>query len=151
MEYTELLTEATDAGLIVKEKILLAYDGRIKGNRVAIRRDMPTVQKACVLAEEIGHVKTSYGNILEQRNLSDFKQERHARFWAYNKMIGLQGIILAYKRGCKSLHETAEFLGVTEEFLNEALEAYRAKYGLYTTIDNYIIYFEPCIGVLEMK
>ena len=150
LEYTDLLNEATSCGLVVKEKPLRAYDGRIKGNRVAIRSDMSTVQKTCVLAEELGHSHTGYGDILDQDSVSDIKQEQHARLWAYNKLIGLQGIIAAYKHGCTSLHETAEFLEVTEEFLNDSLTAYRQKYGCYTTIDNYVIYFEPALGVLEM-
>lgn len=150
MEYTELLNEATRNGLVVKEKPLRAYDGRIKGTRIAIRRDMPTVQKTCVLAEELGHSQTGYGDILDQSTVSDIKQEQRARLWAYNKLIGLTGIIRAYKHGCKSLHETAEFLEVTEEFLNEMLAAYRSKYGCYATVDNYIICFEPALGVLEM-
>ena len=150
MDYWDLLIEADDEGLIVKEKSLYAYDGRIKGNRIAIRRNMPTVQKACVLAEELGHNQTGYGDILEQNSVSDIKQELHARLWAYNKMVGLQGIVNAYKHGCTSLHEMAEFLEVTEEFLNDTLTAFRQKYGCYTTIDNYVIYFEPSLGVLKI-
>jgi len=48
------------------------------------------------------------------------------------------------------MHELAEHLDVTEEFLKEALDKYRSKYGCYATVDNYVIYFEPCIGVMEM-
>lgn len=150
MNYTDLLEETTQAGITVKEMPFQAYDGRIKGNRIYIRRNMPTVQKACVLAEELGHNETGYGDILDQASVSDIKQEQRARLWAYNKMIGLQGIIAAYKHGCTSLHEMAEFLEVTEEFLNDSLTAYRSKYGCYATIDNYVIYFEPSLGVLEL-
>lgn len=75
------------------------------------------------------------------------KQEQHARAWAYNKMIGLFGIVKAYEHGCHSLHETADYLNVTEEFLNEALKYYENKYGEYTVVDNYVIYFIPSLGV----
>lgn len=150
MTYEELLIIADENNLITKEKPLPISDGRIKGNRIAIRRNMPTVQKACVLAEELGHSRTGYGDILEQNSVSDVKQEQHARLWAYDKMVGLQGIVAAYKHGCTSLHDTAEFLEVTEKFLNDSLTAYRQKYGCYTIVDNYVIYFEPALGVLEM-
>ena len=150
MNYTDLLNEAKDEGLTVKEKVLNAHDGRIKGNRIAIRRNMPTIQKACVLAEELGHKYTTCGDILDLHSVEDQKQELRARLWAYNKMIGLQGIVNAYKHGCSSLHETADFLEVTENFLSEALERYRSKYGSYTKLDNYVIYFEPNIGVMEI-
>ena len=45
----------------------------------------------------------------------------------------------------------AEYLEVTEPFLKDTLEAYRLKYGQYTTIDNYIIYFEPNLYVADMN
>ena len=128
-----------------------AYDGRISRNRVAIRKDIPTkTEKACVLAEELGHYYTTAGNILAQESVSDKKQERIARLWAYNKLIGLRGIIAGFESGCRNRYELAEFLGVTEEFLQDAVEAYRQKYGICTTIDNYVIYFEPALGVLEL-
>lgn len=150
MNYEKLLMMADDNNLIAKEKNLPVSQGRIKGNRIAIRKNMPTVQKACVLAEELGHYHTTYGDILNQDSVSDQKQEQRARLWAYDKMVGLHGIIAAYKHGCRSFHETADFLEVTEEFLNETLAAYRSKYGCYATVDNYIICFEPALGVLEM-
>ena len=75
------------------------------------------------------------------------KQEQRARAWAYNKMIGLLGIVKAYEHGCRSLHETAEYLNVTEEFLNDALKYYATKFGEYTIVDNYVIYFIPSLGV----
>ena len=65
MTYEGLLVVADSLGLITREKDLQAYDGRIKGTRVAIRRSIPTYRKkACVLAEEIGHYFTSSGDLL---------------------------------------------------------------------------------------
>jgi hypothetical protein len=40
-------------------------------------------------------------------------------------------------------------LDVTEEFLKDALECYREKYGISTGIDGYIIVFEPTLAVIE--
>lgn len=150
MEYTELLTEADNLSLITKDKPLRAHDGRIKRNRIAIRKDMPEVQKKCVLAEELGHFHLNTGDILDQSSTSNRKQEYKARLWAYNKLIGLSGIVSAYKAGCRSATDVAEHLDVTEEFLNEALSCYRQKYGVCAKIDNYIIYFEPAVSVLEL-
>lgn len=151
MNYEDLLTSADACGLIVKEKPLQSYDGRIKGRRVAIRKDLTTsTEKACVLAEELGHYYTTSGDILTQETLLDQKQECRARFWSYNKLVGLTGIINAYKNGCRNRYEMADFLGITETFLSEALSSYHSKYGLYVTIDNYVIYFEPALGVLEL-
>lgn len=123
MSYEELLIEADNEGLIVKEKPLPISDGRIKGNRIAIRRDIPTLtKKADVLAEELGHYHTTVGNILDQSDTSNRKQERAGRFWAYNKRIGLTGIISAYKAGCRNSYEIADHLDVSEDTFLEALE-----------------------------
>lgn len=70
---------------------------------------------------------------------------------AFNKQIGLGGIIDAYKQGCRNFHEMADHLDVTEEFLKDALEAYRSKYGHYVIVDNYTIYFEPYLSVADMN
>lgn len=47
-------------------------------------------------------------------------------------------------------YETSEYLGVTEAFLLEAIDTYRQKYRVYTTVDNYVIYLELHLGVLEL-
>lgn len=150
MTYTELLIEADNLSLITKDKPLLAHDGRIKKNRIAIRKDMPEIQKKCVLAEELGHYHTTSGNILNQNSVQNRKQERKARIWSYNKLVGLSGIISCYRARCHNLYEMAEHLEVTEDFLKEALDYYRSKYGPHTRTDNYVIYFEPIIGVFEL-
>ena len=43
--YEELLIEADSEGLIVREKPLVGSDGRIKGKRIAIRKNIPTLAK----------------------------------------------------------------------------------------------------------
>lgn len=149
--YEKLLIEADRFGLDTKEKLLSASDGRIFGNKVAIRRDIPTTaEKACVLVEELGHHLTTCGDIIDLQSTSNRKQELRARLWGYNHQIGLQGIVNAYKHGCQNRFEMAEYLDVTEEYITNAITAYRGKYGAYTTIDNYVIFFEPALMVIEM-
>lgn len=150
MNYETLLDEACNEGLTVREKPLQYNNGRIKGKRIAIRKNIETsTEKACVLAEELGHHYTTVGNILDMSNPQNRKQERQARLWAYNKMIGLHGIVRAFHHGCTNAHEIAEYLEVTEEFLHNAIECYKNKYGVRTTLDNYIIYFIPYLMVGE--
>lgn len=152
MNYEILMNEAAAAGLTVKEKRLRYNDGRIKGNRIAIRKDIQTnIEKSCVLAEELGHYHTTTGDILDQASATNRKQEHRARAWSYDRMIGLTGIVSCYRSGCLSAYEMAEHLNVTEDFLKEALLHYRAKYGTCATLDNYVIYFEPTLGVFELR
>lgn len=151
MNYEVLLCEAAKEGLTVKEKPLKYNDGRIKGNRIAIRKGINTsTEKACVLAEELGHHYTTVGDIISQSTAEERKQEFKARLWAYNKLIGLNGILSAYKANCHTLADMAEHLDVSEEFLSEALECYKKKYGSCAKLDDYLIYFEPYLGVMEL-
>ena len=149
MTYEELLIESESQNLIVKEKNLPGYNGRIYKNRIAISKNLNMSEKKSVLAEELGHHHTSVGNILNMEDLSNRKQERQARLWGYNKLIGLTGIVNAFESGCQSAYETAEFLEVTVEYLQECIDCYRDKYGICTEIDNYIIYFIPNMAVME--
>lgn len=148
--YEQLLMEADENSLITKEKELPISKGRIKGNRIAIRKGLTEREKRCIMAEELGHYYTGTGNILDQSSTENKKQELHGRAYAYNKLVGLMGIIKAHKNHCQSLYETAKHLEVPEDFLNEALLYYKSKYGLSVKIDNYVIFFEPTIAVLEL-
>ena len=149
--YEDLLIEADNNRLVTKEKSLPVSKGRIKGDRIAIKKGMTQTEKRCILAEELGHYYTGTGDILDQSSVSNRKQELRARVHAYNRLIGLAGIIRAHKNHCHSLSETAEFLDVTEAFLSDALDYYKAKYGKGARIGNYVVYFEPYLGVLELS
>ena len=146
----ELLTAADHEGLHVKEQNLINHDGLLNGKRIAIRSNIETqAEKSCVLAEELGHHYTTSGNILDQKDIMNRKQEYRARLYGYNLKIGLTGLIRAYESGCRNFFEMAEYLDTTEEYLKEAFLCYKSKYGIYTIIDNYIIYFEP-FAVMKM-
>lgn len=151
MNYEELLDTADQLDLAVKEQPLTVHDGLIRGRRIAIRKSIETqAEKSCVLAEELGHYFTSFGNILNMDEIQNRKQELRARLSGYDMQIGLIGIIECYKHHCRSLYEMAEYLQVTEEYLQEALECYSRKYGEnLVTIDNYAIRFVPSLQVME--
>ena len=153
MNYEELLIEADTQGVSVDENI--PFNSNLKGlyidNNIALSSSLRTsTEKACVLAEELGHHYTTVGDILDQSIAENRKQEHLARVWAYRNALGLSDLIFAYKRGCQNCYEIAEHLNITESFLVGAIEDYKAQYGLFTKIDNYIIYFEP-LGVLELN
>ncbi len=150
MKYNALLNEANAEGISIKERPFKTYDGRIKGKDIYLRKDMNTTEKSCVLAEELGHYYTTVGNILDMNIPENRKQERQARLWGYNRIIGLLGLIKAYEHGCKDKYEIADYLDVTEEFLEDCIACYRDKYGVLTIVDNYIIYFIPHLTIAEL-
>ncbi|HAM79624.1 MAG TPA: ImmA/IrrE family metallo-endopeptidase [Ornithinibacillus sp.] len=151
MQYEKLLDEASSLGLSVYERYL---KGQIKGlysdNVIWMNKSLPTyAEKYCILAEEMGHYKTSVGNILDQSKIDNRKQEQRARSWAYEKIVPLSKIIQAHKEQIKNKYEFAEFLGVTESFLEKALERYQEKYGDAINYNKgYTICFNP-LGVIE--
>lgn len=149
MEYDALLDEANAEGISVKERPFKTYDGRLKGKDIYLRKDMNTTEKTCVLAEEMGHHYTTVGNILDMESIQNRKQERQARLHGYNRLIGLAGLVEAYEHGCQNRYEIAEFLEVTDEFLEDCINCYQDKYGEYKTVDNYTIYFIPNLMIFK--
>ena len=127
MNYDILLDEATQNGLKVEEKPLKYNNGRIKGNNILIRTGLTIAEKIGVLAEEIGHFYTSTGNILDQTKVINLKQEYIARGWAYKRVIPPGVITDGFKQGHTELWSLAEYLGVTPEFLEEAIIYYKVK------------------------
>ena len=149
MKYNALLNEANAEGISIKERPFKTYDGRIKGKDIYLRKDMNTAEKSCVLAEELGHYYTTVGDILDMNVFENRKQERQARLWGYNRVIGLFWLIRAYELGCKDKYEIAEYLDVTEEYLEDCIDCYRDKYGEYKIVDNYTIYFIPNLMIFK--
>lgn len=148
MEYTTLLSEATSLGLIVKEANLKTSDGLCKGNRICINRNiLLSSHKLCVLAEEIGHYFTTVGNIINQNDIYNAKQEKIARRWAHDKLIGLLAIAEAYEKGIRCKFELAEYLNVTVSFLDEAVANYKQRYGPQIEVSDYLFTFEPFITI----
>lgn len=143
MTYDELLIEADKFGIIVKEFELKTRKGHCQGSRIAIDKNLSNYEKACVLAEELGHYFLTVGDITNQELINNRKQELLARKWGYNKKIGLIGLINAFEHGCINRYEIAEYLNVTIDYLNEAIDYYASKYGVLHRVDNYILYFSP--------
>ncbi|APU60198.1 ImmA/IrrE family metallo-endopeptidase [Clostridium botulinum] len=151
MTYNKLLYEAESQGVKVVE---MKFKGKCKGlygdNVIALDKNIETLkEKRCILAEELGHHYTSSGNILDNSNISNLKQEKRARNWGYEKLVGIIDIINAFNAGTKNRYEMAEYLEVTEDFLESSIQHYKEKYGVLFEIDNYIVFFEPNFGVMK--
>lgn len=152
LKYEDLLAECalSDVYVIENANFKSKADGLINGTVIGINKNVRTCRKrACILAEELGHYHTTIGDIIPQSTVSDRKQELRARIWAYDKLIGLNGIINSYNHGCCSLNDIAEYLDVTEEFLLEAIQYYKSKYGICATLGDYVVYFEPVLGIYK--
>lgn len=150
MLYEKLLREATHHGLDIYEEPMAPTIKGLYGDKVIwINKHISTTsERTCVLAEELGHYHTTIGDILDQSNITNRKQELRARKWAYEKLVPLTSLINAYKSGVQNKYELADHLGVTEAFLEKAIQHYKEKHGLYKIIGRYTIQFEP-LGIFE--
>lgn len=143
--YESLLVEAEKERVKVIEVHFKSK--RIKGlyidGVIATNKNMDNKDKTCILAEELGHHYKSYGNILDQSIVTNRKEERKARIWAYRRLVSLSKLIEAFNSGVKNRYELSEYLGVTESFIEDALYYYYQKYGIYEKVGMYYIYFNP--------
>ena len=152
-DYEQLYQKAIDSGIDVFDYQFKSDN--IKGlycdGNIALSKNLKTsAQKKCILQEELGHHFTSCGNIIDLQDVVARKQEHKARVWAYKNELDMMCLVRAYKAGCKNRFEIAEYLNITESFLEDALNYYKSLYGLCIIVNNkYLIYFEP-LGVLEI-
>ena len=150
--YESLSIEAHVSGIDIVEKTLRGRNRGLYGNGLILidKRLSTIIEKACILAEELGHHHTSSGNILDQQDIRNRKQELLARQWAYHCMIPLDRIVQAHHARITGRYDLAEYLGVTEEFLQGAVDRFTAKYGLSVRADErHEVFFDP-LGVIEV-
>lgn len=145
MTYEGLIQIAEDEEIEVIEFNFPAnLKGLYRNDFIGIKKNIVTItEKKCVLAEELGHYYTTTGNITDLKSVSNRKQELKARNWSYEKLVPLISLIKASQECCTNFYELAEYLDVTEEFLKDALQHYKNKYGLFKEVDDYCIYFDP--------
>jgi hypothetical protein len=146
--FEELLVEADLEGINICEEDIGKLKGLYVDGNIILNSSLKTyTEKACVLAEEMGHHHTTVGNILDQSKAVNRKQERRARAWAFERLIDLNSLINASMHGIRNKYELAEYLGVTERFVDKAMQYFREKHGLYCKTSNYIIFFDPLMVI----
>ena len=150
MEYEKLMIKYQKDVKIKEKSLKYGFKGLYKNNKIIIDSNIETnKEKTCILAEELGHHFTSYGDIINQNDIRNVKQELRARAWAYERLVGIVDLINAHKAGVRGRYELAEFLEIPEWFLLDAIEYYKSKFGTCYKIDNYLIYFSPNFGIME--
>lgn len=142
MHYDNLLRRHSNLPVFEKD-LQYGFKGLYKNGKIVIDKKLTTVEKGCILAEELGHHFLTVGNILDQSKIINRKQEKVARTWAYKELIPLTCFIDAYEHGCKNRFEVAEFLNVTEVFLQETLDRYIEIYGDSINHENINIHLNP--------
>lgn len=122
-KYEKLVAEY-DQEIDIEERNML-NDGLYCDNVIWIKENLTSAEKLSIVSEEIGHYKTSSGDILNQSILSNIKQESLARKWAYEKVIPIDEIKKAAANDIIEIYDLAEHFEVTEEFMRECLRHYK--------------------------
>lgn len=131
--YELLYQQATDHGVCVIDDTPLPPPFRGLYTRTGeqaviwICPQMTEPQRACVLAEEIGHHYTSYGDERTMGYWQISQQETRAIAKAIELLLPWDKLRRILLRENGSRWELAEHLGVTEEFLRWALTYYQVK------------------------
>ncbi|HAR6189302.1 TPA: ImmA/IrrE family metallo-endopeptidase [Staphylococcus pseudintermedius] len=145
MRYEDLLIENENIDVVETSYLPYFQSGLYYEGTIYIKENMSDYKKHETLAEEIAHHKITYGNILDQSNMLNRKFELKARRLANESVITLQGLINAFNYGVQNIYDLATYFEVTKDFVLDAIQHYKQKYGLRTRYGKYIIEFEPLI------
>lgn len=150
-DYEVILQKAADQGLNVIEGCTFESDakGLVAGRNIGLSSTLETTaEKRCVLSEEIAHTQLSVADITDPSESISRHEELKARRRSHDELIGISGLIDAYTARCTNRYEAAQYLNVTEEFLQAAIDGYIARYGPFLVKGDYIITLSP-IGVIK--
>ena len=132
----ELCDEAGERGISVHQREIpvpgmsAAYIKTETGEHIVIRQDGTQAERACWLAEELGHHYTGSDRRLHYTAADDWRAEAKARKWAHDRLLSPEAIRTA-ARNTDDIYEIAFTLNVSVEFLRESIDWYMAR-GLWT-------------------
>ena len=145
MSYEALIAEYPQ--IDIKEVLLpKGLAGVYFDNEIHLDKRRGKYEKHCILAEEIGHHETTYGDITDFNVLWNWKLELVARRWGYEKIVSLDKLIDCYEKGFKSLDEVCIHLEITAEYLKTSIDHYSSRHGISVIHRGYEMFFDPlCI------
>ncbi|MGE7622793.1 ImmA/IrrE family metallo-endopeptidase [Viridibacillus sp. NPDC096237] len=131
--------------LTFKESLLMpkGLSGLYIDKQIIINNRLSFYEKHCVLAEEIGHYETTYGDITNLESVSNQKLELTARRWGYEKIVSLDKLIECYVGDHRTEDDICTYLEITPQYLYSAIDRYLQRYGLSTVYNGYLIFFDP--------
>ena len=132
-QFEELLQQMEDSGVAVKEDprlpapflgLYLLYENQ---HTIILSPGLSAAGKLCVLAEEVAHYETAIGDMRTLPPALNHLQEKRALSLAIERLIPFDALARAVHRFVWTKYAAAEHFGVTEEFIEQAVEHYRKK------------------------
>lgn len=140
--FEELEDEASILGIDVIDvdipvtEMNAAYLNLDGAERIFLRSGGTISEKACWIAEELGHHHTGQNQVLKYRNADDWRAEARARRWAHMRLL-TPDAIRTVARNTDDIFEIAEALDVSVEFLRESIDDFQVK-GLWSPTWNFV-------------
>lgn len=136
-----LMSYFPDVEFIFDKKMPKKQKGLYIDNVIYLNPEQTHDELFGTVSEEIGHHCTSAGDITDQKSIETSKQECLARLVGSELTVHPSKLLDCKLQGFKTDWECAEYLGVTLEHFRQALQLYKAKYGLEFEYDGYMFIF----------
>lgn len=110
------------------DKLPNGLPGYIINTHITINKRLSYQKSKAILAEEIGHYKTSSGDIMNYSDYKSMKQEIKARRWGYKKLVPIESL-KQYIRNKDQVncYEVAEEFDLPCKVIKEALNIYKLE------------------------
>lgn len=141
--YENLVCYAENIGVKVIERDFNCNEkiGWCINNHIYINSRMKEFEKYEVLSEEIGHYKTTFGNITNLADVRNLKQEIKARDDSIQQICNLDNITDCIYKGAKNRWEITEMLCVSDELFSYAIK-YHSRKNPIVFKEDFILYFD---------
>lgn len=94
---------------------------------IALRKGLSEREVLVCFAHEIGHHKRGALYQIEAPCFTRGQCEYKADKWAVHSLIPLRALLSAFRKGCTTVWELAEYFDVTEDFIRRTVEIYKQE------------------------
>lgn len=133
----KIMSEYPDLHFVFTGMLPDVQGAMIMNHTVYVNKNRSYQQNLSDVTEEIGHYKTTVGNIWEQKTRLDYAQERQARRVGSMLLVTLDGLIECYENRIETKWEIAEYFECDPKEICKSINIYKAKYGEQFTYHGY--------------
>ena len=149
--FEALAASRPQLNIIISKKLPKFLGGLTFIRDIYINQNLSEREKYEVLQEEFAHYDYTAGDISSGDSEADKKQEALARSRAMERTVTLDGLIHCYLNHAWSLEEVADYFGVTEKYVQQAIQNYRDKYGLVFRYNGYYFDLRKAINISKVE
>lgn len=149
--FEALAASRPQLNIIISKEMPKSLGGLTFIRDIYINHNRSDREKYEILQEELAHYDYTVGDISSYSSEADRKQEALARSKAMERSVTLKGLIHCYFNHVWSLEEVADYFGVTEKYVQQAIQNYRNKYGLFFRYNGYYFDLQNAINISKVK